>query len=82
LDSNAKFGTLVLNRGLTEVFPGTTVGMQIGRTMMVFQVKAEDKPIVQIGLQMKKANEKAMKEYQEKRAKAKKDLESKPRRRV
>lgn len=39
-DSLSKFGTLALARGLVEILPGTTTGMQIGRTLMIFQTRS------------------------------------------
>lgn len=40
-DSSSKFGTLVLSTGLTEIPPDSTVGMQVGRTLLVFQISKE-----------------------------------------
>ena len=34
-DISSKFGTLCLNRGKTEIPPGCTMGMQVGRTLFV-----------------------------------------------
>lgn len=41
-DSGSKFGTLTLSRGHIEVLPDTHIGMQIGRTLVIFQVQTDD----------------------------------------
>mmetsp|Transcript_33032 Transcript_33032/g.50619 ORF Transcript_33032/g.50619 Transcript_33032/m.50619 type:complete len:81 (-) Transcript_33032:1256-1498(-) len=38
-DMGSKFGTLTLAQGKIEILPGTLTGMQIGRTLMVFEAK-------------------------------------------
>ena len=40
-DCNSKFGTLVLNRGSTEVPVDRTIGIQCGRTLMILQTKVD-----------------------------------------
>lgn len=41
-DSGSKFGTLTLTRGRIEVLPDTNIGMQIGRTLVIFQVQTDN----------------------------------------
>jgi len=48
-DKEAKFGTLALAQGPIEVAPGTTTGMQIGRTLVMLQAKQVDKQKYEIG---------------------------------
>lgn len=37
-DTSSKFGTLTLARGRIQVLPGTTLGMQVGRTLLLFVI--------------------------------------------
>jgi predicted component of type VI protein secretion system len=56
-DSLSKFGTLALARGLVEILPGTTTGMQIGRTLMIFQTRSIFQKDLQVGNQIIRATE-------------------------
>jgi hypothetical protein len=72
---------LALARGLVEILPETTTGMQIGRTLMIFQTRDIVSRDFDVGQYIKNKNtegklqlEKDMKEANEKREKARKEM--------
>ena len=80
-DSRSKFGTLCLAKGMIEILPDTTTGMQIGRTLMIFQTRDKvDKDynigsfIEAKGKEGKTQIEKERKEMKEKRIKGYKEM--------
>lgn len=78
-DSGSKFGTLVLARSPAEVLPNTTVGVQVGRTLMIFRTKIEPTTELEPGSYLNKVEEKGRQEYKEVREKAFNKLKQRPR---
>lgn len=69
-DQNSKFGTLALSRGMVEILPDTNTGMQIGRTLMIFQTRPVNRGTFQVGDYVQEKNEEGRRNYQKKRKQA------------
>lgn len=48
-DTLSKFGTLTLVQGMLEILPETTTGVQIGRTMIIFQTRGSSLKECEVG---------------------------------
>lgn len=66
-DQNSKFGTLALTRGRVEILPDTNTGMQIGRTLMIFQTRPIKRKEFQVGEYVHEKNEIGRKNYMRER---------------
>jgi len=49
-DSASKFGTLTLASGKVEILPGTMTAMQIGRSLVIFEVRNARPPKYNIAI--------------------------------
>ena len=79
-DTLSKFGTLTLAQGKVQVLPGTQLGMQIGRNLLIFQLVENKHDQMKAGQHMKhldkegkKKNDEERKAFKEKKNEEKKN---------